>query len=296
MLSILIPTYNYNVYNLVKELHSQMDGILLPLEIIVLDDCSNTFKAENECINSLTNVRYIFSEENVGRTANRAKLTELSNYDWLLFLDSDVMPKDANFLGTYISYIQKTTNDAVFGGIVYQEERPRKEQLLRWHYGREREAKPVYIRQKTPYFVISQNLLIKKNTFQAVNTIKENYYGLDNIFSNQLKKQKVKVGHIDNPVVHLGLENNDTFVSKALKAVKTTVLFEERELMDRAERPLQKSYLKLKRLRLTKLFSFLVSKFKGKMERNFVSEKPNLFWFDLYRLAYYIELKNGNNA
>ena len=295
MLSVLIPTYNFNVYNLVAQLHSQMDGLSVASEIIVLDDCSQTFKAENEAINSLQRSRYIYSEENVGRTANRAKLAEIAKYDWLLFLDSDVLPKNTNFLEAYVTQIQSTTNDVVFGGIAYQDERPSEEQLLRWHYGREREAKPVSIRLKSPYFIISQNLLIKKSTFLAANTIKENFYGLDNFFSNQLKRQKAKVGHIDNPVVHLGLETNSVFISKALKAVETTVLFESRGLMDKAERPLQKSYLKLKRFGLTTLFSIIISKFKLKMERNFASEKPNLFWFDLYRLAYYIDLKNGKH-
>jgi len=93
----------------------------------------------------------------------------------------------------------------------------------------------------------------------------------------------------------LGLETNSAFIAKALKAVETTVIFEERGFMDKAERPLQKSFLKLNRLGLAGLFSFVISKFKTKMEGNFASEKPNLFWFDLYRLAYYIDLKQGGN-
>lgn len=295
MLSILIPTYNFNVFNLIEQLHSQMDGLTIASEIIVLDDYSITFKEENKAINTLQNARYIFSEENTGRTANRAKLADLAKYDWLLFLDSDVLPKQSNFLKNYVSQIQDTSYDVVFGGISYQDERPSVEQLLRWQYGKAREAKSVSEREKSPYFIISQNLLIKKSVFLAANTVTENFYGLDNFFSNQLKRQNAKVGHIDNPVIHLGLESNSVFIAKALKAVETTVLFEERGLMDKAERPLQKSFIKLNRLGLTGLFSIVISKFKTKMEGNFASEKPNLFWFDLYRLAYYIDLKNGKN-
>ena len=84
--------------------------------------------------------------------------------------------------------------------------------------------------------------------------------------------------------------------TKALKAVETTVIFEKKGLMDTAQRPLQKSYLKLKNLGLTQIFNFTISKFKGVMERNFLSEKPNLFWFDLYRLSYYIDLKSKKDA
>ena len=277
MLSVLIPTYNYKVYDLVKGLQSQIEALSVPVEIIVIDDCSKTYKSDNEHINKLPNSRYIYSEKNAGRTATRSKLAELAKFQWLLFLDADVQPKHENFLSVYLSYIQDTNNDVVFGGISYQDEKPPEDQLLRWIYGRDREAKSVAQREKSPYFIISQNLLIKKKTFLAANTIKENFYGLDNFFSNQLKRQNAKVGHIVNPVIHLGLETNSSFVTKALKAIETTVIFEEKGLMDTGERPLQKSYLKLKSLGLAKLFSFTISKFKGEMEHNFLSAKPNLF-------------------
>ena len=295
MLSVLIPTYNYKVYDLIKRLQSQIEVLSVPVEIIVIDDCSKDFKAENMELDKLPNSRYIYSEKNAGRTATRSKLANLAKFQWLLFLDADVKPKRENFLKEYLSYIQDTSSDVVFGGISYQDEKPPEDQLLRWIYGREREAKNVVEREKSPYFIISQNLLIKKKTFIAANTVQENFYGLDNYFSNQLKRQNAKVGHIDNPVIHLGLESNDVFIAKALKAVETTVTFEARGLMDKAERPLQKSYLKLKRFGLTTLFNLIISRLKPKMERNFTSEKPNLFWFDLYRLGYYIELKNGKH-
>ena len=296
MLSILIPTYNYKVYDLVHELQSQIEALSIPVEIIVIDDCSKHFRTENERINKLPQSVYTFSEKNNGRTATRSKLAHAATFPWLLFLDADIRPKHSSFIKDYLTYIQNTTNDVVFGGLSYQDKKPAPDQLLRWVYGREREAKSVEDREKSPYFIISQNLLIKKESFLAANTVTENYYGLDNFFSNQLKHQNAKVGHIDNPVIHLGLESNSAFVTKALKAVETTVIFEEKGLMDSAERPLQKSYLKLKSLGLVAVFNYTVSKFKPTMERNFLSGKPNLFWFDLYRLSYYIDLKNRKDA
>lgn len=295
MLSVLIPTYNYDVYKLIEEIHAQCERTEILFEIVVIDDGSVDFKAKNELINKLSHARYICLENNIGRTAVRGKLADAANYKWLLFLDSDVLLAQNTFIQNYIQAIEKTSRDVVFGGIVYQDNKPSDDLLLRWHYGREREAKSVTQREKSPYFIISQNLLIKKETFIAANTVQENFYGLDNFFSNQLKRQNAKVGHIDNPVIHMGLETNSAFVTKALKAVETTVIFEEKGLMDTAERPLQKSYLKLKSLGLAKIFNFTISKFKSTMERNFLSGKPNLFWFDLYRLAYYIELKNGKH-
>ena len=47
MLSILIPTYNYNVYSLVTELKSQADALGIAYEILVQDDASTFFLQEN---------------------------------------------------------------------------------------------------------------------------------------------------------------------------------------------------------------------------------------------------------
>lgn len=296
MLSILIPTYNYNVYNLAKEIHSQTEDLSIPCEIIVIDDGSFAFRTENEQIKILSNSHYVYSEKNMGRTASRSKLADLANYSWLLFLDSDVLPYSGSFLKNYVDTIQNNDADVIFGGVTYQDKKPSKNLLLRWHYGHKREAKSVVKREKSPYFIISQNLLIKKKMFTEANTIKENHYGLDNFFSNQLERLQATIKHIDNPVVHLGLETNETFIKKALKAVETTVIFEKRGLMDNDSRPLQRSYIRLKKFGLTKLFSSIILSFKKPMERNFKSSKPNLLWFDLYRLGYYIKIKNRKDG
>ena len=111
-----------------------------------------------------------------------------------------------------------------------------------------------------------------------------------------MKKKKVTIIHIENPVFHLGLETTTIFIEKSLEAVKTTFLLENKNLLEQDLRPLQKSYLKLKKWNLIGFYSFIVSKFLKKMKNNFHSLKPNLFLFDLYRLHYYIQLKTEKNA
>jgi len=296
MISILIPTYNYNVSPLIKALQGKI--ILSPIdyEIKVYDDGSPNPIPENETLKDFVNTTFIKLDKNIGRTAIRNLMATEAKYDWLLFLDADVLPKNLDFIENYVEAIKNNDCDVIFGGISYGEEPPVKEKILRWKYGQAREAKSVDQREKEPYFIISQNLCIKKQVFLEANTILENYYGLDNFFSNQLKKMKAKVLHIDNPVIHFGLEENNKFIKKALNAVETTVVLEKKGLMDSNMRPIQKSYLKLKALRLRGIFSIVISMFNTKMERNFTSQNPNLFWFDLYRLNYYIQLKKKHNA
>lgn len=296
MISILIPTYNYNVLPLVEALHKQAELLRIDFEIKVYDDGSPIPELENEKINDFTNTFYKKLESNIGRTAIRSLLAEEAQYDWLLFLDADVLPRNFDFIEKYISAIKDANSDVIFGGISYMEEVPSKEKILRWKYGIAREAKSVEVRMQDPYFIISQNLCIKKQTFLTANTLHENHYGLDNFFSNQLKKIAAKMDHIENPIIHYGLESNEKFIQKALEAVETTVILEKKKLMDMDMRPLQKSYLKLKKLHLQNIFSFVISRFKTRMELNFNSVNPNLFWFDLYRLNYYIQLKKKHNA
>lgn len=297
MISILIPTYNYSVYPLVEALHKQASSVQIEFEIKVYDDGSSQFQLENEIINDFPFSTYIKFQENRGRTAIRSLMAKEAKYEWLLFLDADVLPKNDDFIKRYIEAILGNKScDVIFGGISYEKEKPPQEKMLRWKYGQTREAKSVTERKKEKYFIISQNLAVKKHMFLKSNTLLENYYGLDNFFSNQLKRMDAKVLHIDNPIIHFGLEANTTFIQKALKAVETTVILERKGMMDPDMRPIQKSYLNLERFHLLNIFITVISKYKPKMERNFNSKNPNLLWFDLYRLNYYIELKQNKNA
>jgi len=139
--------------------------------------------------------------------------------------------------------------------------------------------------------------MIKKELFLHLNKqLQLAMYGLDNYFKELLRNENASVIHIDNPVYHLGLEANSVFLKKSLEAIETTVFLERENKLNDNVRPIQKGYLKLKRWRMTGLFSAFVSLFKKGMERNFDSAHPNLFWFDLYRLHYYIQLKRKNNG
>ncbi|PHS62506.1 MAG: glycosyl transferase [Flavobacterium sp.] len=297
MISILIPTYNFSIGNLVKQIHQQAIDAKVIFEIIVIDDGSTNKKSiqENSAICNLSNYQYIANKENIGRTATRNLLAKTANYDYLLYLDADVLPKTTNFIKKYVESIN--ANPAVvYGGISYYENPPEDSKILRWKYGIKREAINVEQRLKHPYFIISQNLLIKKSVFLKVNSINTNAYGLDILFSNNLKKNTINVVHIDNPVYHLGLETSKSFILKSFEAVKTTYLLEEKKLLDDDLRPLQKSYQRLKKWHITGLFNWFITLFKNNIESNLVSKNPSLFLFDLYRLHYYTQLKTDDNA
>ena len=103
MLSILIPTFNYNALPLAKILESQALKLGIVFELICMDDGSFSNKnRHNQHINSLSHSKFIEHKKNVGSKANRGRLATLAQYNWLLFIDADSKPKSTLFLSKYI--------------------------------------------------------------------------------------------------------------------------------------------------------------------------------------------------
>lgn len=292
MLSILIPTYNYNVYPLVKELHRQCIESAIDFEILCQDDASESFKEGNLKINHLPFCHYYLSDKNSGRTLTRNKLAEKAIHDWLLFLDADVIPAHSNFIKNYISHVNSKSK-AIFGGYCYQNTKPGFESKFRFKYGKEREEKSALQRNLTPYkYIFSGNFLIFKKTFIETNFAEHgNYYGMDVFFSYQLYIKKIEVLHIENAIYHLGLETNQIFFEKSLKAVENKKHFLSNYSEIEKISPLLKKYNVIKQYHLlpTVILFFKIS--EPFLKRRILCKKPSLFCFDIYRLGYICTLK-----
>jgi len=292
MLSILIPTYNYSVTELLLRLKEQIMRLKQPVEVLVCDDASTNsliaFKNKKQA--DALGFSYLQNSVNLGRTATRDVLANQAINEWLLFLDADVLPKNETFLKEYLAQIASQYS-VIFGGIAYAAQKPPKDQLLRWTYGKKRETKSVTQRNLNPHFIISQNLCITKTMFLACNTQKQNGYGLDNLFSNNLKHEKASVLHIDNPVIHLGLETSVNFISKSLDGINTTVALEAKGAIESDLRPIQRVYLRLKKNKMLSLFTVFATLGSGLIKKNLASKHPSLLLFDIYRLQHLIKLK-----
>ncbi len=287
MLSILIPTYNYDCFSLVKELKQQADELELIYEIIVQDDFSQHCIDENSNINSLQNCSFQINVENLGRTKNRTNLAQNATFDLILFLDSDVFPEKNTFLKDYLETYKKEKT-IVFGGYKYADIKPKSSKILRYKYGKEREEKPSEIRNKKPYsYVFSGNILVEKSVFLNANfNENRNLYGMDIFFSYNLFKYKIPIIHIDNAIFHYGLEDNEVFFNKNLESVDNR----KRYLSDKKDiskiNSLLKYYLLIKKMNIDKIIYWLFLKFEKKLKKSILSEHPNLLYMDLYRLGY----------
>lgn len=293
MLSILIPTYNYNAYPLVSEIHNQATGTRIPFEIICIDDASNFHFSENEKINHLKDSEYELLKKNIGRSKIRNLLAQKANYEWLLFLDVDVFPKNKDFIARYIPFLNDEIK-IVNGGMLYQTEKPEKNKVFRWVYGKNRESVTVEVRQQNPYLTfLTLNFLIHKSVFSTVafNESIPNLRHEDTLFSYDLMKSKITIVNIDNPIYHLGLDNFDIAIKKENESLTALKHLLDKQLLEPDYIKLSKVFTAIKKLKLTLFFSLFHKMTRWIILQNLKSNNPSLFLFDLYRLGYFCTLK-----
>jgi len=294
MISVLIPTYNYNVYPLVKEVQKQLLKSGIDFEILVYDDASTQVFETTKILTELENIRYQKMPQNLGRLALRYKMAQDARYDKLLFTDADMFPKDRFFIAKMLKTIENHSADVYFGGIQVPPNPPSPDRILRWKYGKERENMPLEERKKRPYkSLLCGSIVIDKNVFIAdakpMFTIKK--YGLDTYFSFLLKQHQRKILHYHNPIVHLGLEPNKVFLSKSQEAVQTYHYLVQQRLMPTSYIKLTATGEKIKKF-LPKRFSrFIYKLLKPILEWQLLSKQPVLFFFDIYKLLYFLQLK-----
>lgn len=294
MLSILIPTYNYNVVPSVLVLHKQCSECRIEFEILVFDDYSQLFLDSNQEINSLENCRFEILEKNIGRSAIRNLLASKAKFAHMLFLDADTIPIHNNFIKKYIANVNKDEK-VVYGGIEYQKEKPKKNRFLRWKYGQAREALSVEKRQENPYLsLLTLNFLIHKNIFEKVsfNETIPNLRHEDTLFSYNLKQQKIKIIHIENPVFHLGLDAFDVAIKKEHDSLLGLKYLIDHKLLPADYVRLSKIAAKIDALNLNFAFVLFYKITKLHFLKNLSSNNPSLFIFDLYRLGNWCNLNS----
>ena len=290
MISILIPCYNYNAYDLVSRLEKECLTLGIVFEIISIDDASfSTLNEVNQKINMLTNCKFFESKKNIGRVANRQLLSQKAQYKWLLYIDVDVKPLNDNFIKVYVNEIKKGF-EVVFGGFNYKNIETNN---LRYLFGKSREDVQSVIRNKNPYkYIISSNFLVKKVIFDKINkNININGYGMDYFFGALLKENLVSINHIDNEVTHYGLDDNSKFLAKTKEALGNLHYLNTNKLINKNDITILKYYRLFNFFGLKKIISKLINIFSKSIESNLKGSNPSLFVFDLYRLSYLCSLK-----
>ena len=297
VLSVCIPVFNSDVKELVVAIAKQIAINNYPVEIIVLDDASRAdFEAINRnSLDGINNTRYISLPINVGRSAIRNRFLDLANGEFLLFIDGDSHVIKEDFIGNYLQSIQSTSGDMIFGGSIYQNERPPRDKYLRWKYSICRESKSVTDRANSRYGFKTNNFCIKKAVLKEYpfdERIK-GYGHEDTLFGFVLLQNNIKILHIENPVLNSCLDSNPIFLEKTKQSIQNLWFIHEEiqpniDFINHVR--LLKTYYHFKKLRAIPLLRF-VNYFVGKMnERQLKSGWFTLRMFDFYKLALLINI------
>ncbi|WP_299064841.1 glycosyltransferase family A protein [uncultured Polaribacter sp.] len=288
MLSVLIPTYNYNAFILVKSIHKQLVLERISFEIICFDDGSNSsINLKNREINTLSNATFTAFKKNVGRSAIRNLLAEKATFNWLLFLDADVLPIKTNFIRNYSKYFN--SDKTVFCGGIKYEHLPKNKKYLRYKYGKKNEEISLKKRTENPskYFFTS-NFLIQKEVFLKIKFEEKlvDYGREDLLFSLDLIKQGYKIKQIANEVYHLGIDDNTLFIKKTKKAMKNLIFLEKSNLINPDNLQLLKLINKISKFKSLRVVAFLQPFFE-----NSAKNKSSVFFLNCMKVSYLCQLK-----
>lgn len=286
MLSILIPTFEYDCSELVIRLHQQCEervkATVFDYEIIVADDGSqtDTWKKVKVTLEAHNGCSFIRLEENIGRSGIRNLLARQAKGDRLLFIDShmDIIADD--YIKRYLENeadicqggYRVDRNDSMKGNLRYLYEY-RARHLNRKHDDNTNANRDFH----TSNFMVKRQLFLNHPLDESINR-----YGYEDVlYGKQLHESGISVTCIDNPVGFSNFESNKAFVRKTEEAIDTLYDIKDRiagysRLLTHAQR--------LKRWHLTGILCSVFSLTREKMRDNLCGPHPNLHIFDLYKL------------
>jgi glycosyltransferase involved in cell wall biosynthesis len=291
MISILIPTYNYNCTTLVSELQSQCERAAIPYEIIVADDASSNDATvtANMSISSLNHCTFYREPHNMGRAAIRNEMADRATQPYLLFIDCDAEVISPDFIQNYLKQLPQAT--VVCGGLRNVKKLPSTVCSLRFRYERDADKhRNAAQRQACPYSHFTTfNFLILRETFQSIRFDEKcTEYGYeDALFGLRLKEKHIPVLHIENPLIHLGLETNEVFLRKSETALRTLHhLGGDLQQFARVSNVAQR----IRRHHLVWCVNLFDRLFSAVIRNNLIGSHPSLFLFKMHKLAYYLAL------
>jgi glycosyltransferase involved in cell wall biosynthesis len=289
-LSILIPVFNRGVAQLVHALVAQLPDWPGPAEIRLLDDGSaEEFRLQNRPLGALPSVIYQELPANVGRAAIRNQLAASAQCEWLLLLDNDSLLPDQQFIARY-ARAQAAGPAALFvGGTTYEATLPADPALrLRWRYGCAREMRPAAVRQRDPGGQLSINNALLPSALMRRFPFDERLSGYgheDTKFGLELSRANIPVHHLDNPVLHDGLEAAAVFLAKSQQAVRNLAQVLRTDGLGATTRLVQAAE-RLRRAGLARAAQAALGALEPALRRNLLGQNPSLRALDALKLLW----------
>jgi glycosyltransferase involved in cell wall biosynthesis len=291
-ISLLIPVFDYDIIALVHSMKDAMGKVPEFYEILIGDDGSSAEYRKKYRSLEAENVKVISSKKNIGRAAIRNRLALEAKGDFLIFIDADVM-----LPGTAEAYMLKwlpflNNSRVICGGTLYHDSAPGDpDKLLRWKYGKWREQKSAVERNKHPHRGFSTfNVLFEKSVFSKIRFNEElkQYGHEDTLLGFQLKKAGIDILHIDNVLMHEGLESNRDFLNKTKLGIENLSQLYDKVTDKKSFSEtvmMLKIYNKLRILGLTRILAGIFIRYRDRMEIRLDSSNISLLLFAFYKMS-----------
>lgn len=268
-LSILIPIYRFDCSALLGALEAQCGAEGMEYEILTADD----------------------EQLHLGRARIRNHLADKATGRWLLFIDCDAAVDNAAFIHRY----REAANEGspvICGGLHHADHLPSPTVSLRYRYEKAADRhRSAAERSRTPYARFTPfNFLIQRDTFLSIrfNESCTGYGHEDTLFGAELERRGIAIQHIDNPLLHTGLEPNEVFLEKTREALRN---LKQMESQLAGHSTLLKGYRLLRRFHLQGATAWLFRHRRTQWERRLTgSLKPSLRLFQIYKTGYYAQL------
>lgn len=252
-------------------------------EIIVFDDSADSAYYDWHASFSADNHLRIFKDDiNKGRSASRNFLIQQANGSHYLFLDGD-MEVGSDFIKNYLIAIKRQPEAVLIGGIAYN----LPDNSLRTRVGMQREQHPAIDRQRHAYrSFTAANVVLPAQALGEIRFDESivSYGHEDTVLGLALLDAAIQVKHIDNPAVHLGVDDDATYFNKIESGLSTLAALWLRHAL------VQKYWREIKilefwqKMRPTGILVILSQKSCLRWLKS--QARQRLFWLDVYKLAF----------
>lgn len=229
-LSILIPCYNHDCTELVNTLAQQCRGIDgLSYEIVIVDDGStdDVIVAGNMLLESIEQVVYKLCPKNKNRSCMRNSLPSFGKYEWQLHINANVHVEKSTFILSYLKAVVGDVKLVCGNTSAYYSLTNLRCRYERSFYSRN----DIDYNNSHPYnHFRNTNYLCHRSVFDKVHydeTI-QGYGYEDFLWGQDLKRNKIPMLYIDNPVMYDTDVDNLSYLKNIEESLMTLHLHAEK--------------------------------------------------------------------
>lgn len=216
-ISVVVPTFRFDC----SELMARLSALSPDIELVVHDDGSGDSALADALVRAAraaaTPVRLVLARRNRGRAGARNAAVRHARADWVLLLDSDMLPDGDDFIARYIEAAKAAPGPCLIVGGYSLDQTPDKPgKALARRQALTSECLPAVARSRAPgRFVFTSNMLVHRAVLETCR-FDEAFtgWGWEDTEWGLRVAARFPVLHIDNTASHMGVDDDSVLMDK----------------------------------------------------------------------------------